>query len=89
MKTSFRIALFTTTALAALGAAPTRGADGMLAREATPAPLSGAERWRLRPAEVTTTGATAKRPGKAGQASEIPEARRAVRMVYPGLTAAR
>jgi hypothetical protein len=89
MKTSLRIALFTTTALAALSTVPTQGADGTLARDAAPAPIAGAERWRLRPTEVTITGATAKRPGKAGQESEIPEARRAVRMVYPGLTAAR
>lgn len=89
MKTTLRLALFTTTALAALSAAPTQGADGTLPRDGTAVALAGAERWRLRPTEVTTTGATTRRPGKAAQSDEIPEARRAVRMVYPGLTATR
>ncbi|HEX8417228.1 MAG TPA: hypothetical protein VF641_06440 [Methylobacterium sp.] len=89
MKTTRRLALFATTALAALSVAPTQATDGTLPRDGTPTALAGADRWRLRPTEVTATGATTRRLGTARQVEESLEPRRAVRMVYPGLTATR
>ena len=72
-------------ALVLVGSARSSGADG-LAR-------SGFEWWRLRPTDVTTTGSTgtpprASRDGADAQ-TEAPGERRAVRVVYPGLTAGR
>ncbi|NEU14162.1 hypothetical protein G3T14_18800 [Methylobacterium sp. BTF04] len=65
------------------------GAHPTLAAEPDrPAP-SGMEWWRLRSTDVLTTGATSPSPVRTSPASEIPEARRAVRMVYPGLVGSR
>ncbi|GJE17107.1 hypothetical protein AIGOOFII_1819 [Methylobacterium marchantiae] len=77
-------AILATTALAGamLAPAPVRAEENSRLRP------SGAERWRLRPAEVTTTGTivpvTKNRP-----ISDIPAERRSVRVVYPGLLADR
>lgn len=87
MNPCLRLAILTTTALGALSTVPSRAADGMLVRDQAPVALSGTDRWRLKPAEPITTGAMGHGPSRA--ASDIPEARRAVRIVYPGLSAAR
>lgn len=80
--------------LAALAAGPTtfptHAADGTLG-QARPRLEIGAEVWRLRPSQVSGSllaglpaAATRKRP-----ATEIPDTRRNVRMVYPALVEAR
>ncbi|GJD77113.1 hypothetical protein [Methylobacterium gregans] len=89
LRESARLAL-----LAALAAGPTtfptHAADGTLGGtlgQARPRLEIGAEIWRLRPSQTSATlpAATAHR----GQATEIPETRRNVRMVYPALVEAR
>jgi hypothetical protein len=77
-------AILATTALAYPALAPLP----IQAGEALHGQPSGAERWRLRPADVTTTGTTIP-VIKDRPVSELPADRRAVRMVYPGLLADR
>ncbi len=70
--------------LAALAAGPptlsAHAADGPLERARLRVEV-GAEVWRLRP--------TLPPAARKGQATEIPEARRSVRMVYPALVETR
>lgn len=80
MNRCLRSALLTGAALSAAAFGPlTVAAAG--SDRASP---NGADRWRLRPADVTTTGSTGPSP-KDRPAFAIPDERRAVRVVYPGL----
>jgi hypothetical protein len=76
--------------LAALAAGPTtfptHAADGTLG-PARPRLEIGAEIWRLRPSQASAPLPSA--AARKGQATEIPQARRSVRMVYPALVEAR
>lgn len=72
--------ILATTALAVAATVPTTSRAEGISRGQP----SGAERWRLRPADVTTTGSTVT-VVKDRPAVEIPAERRAVRVVYPGL----
>lgn len=72
--------ILATTALTAVAIVPT----SLRATEISRSQPSGAERWRLRPADVTMTGSTGT-VAKDGPAADIPAERRAVRVVYPGL----
>ncbi|MDV3143416.1 MAG: hypothetical protein Q8761_03265 [Sweet potato little leaf phytoplasma] len=76
--------------LAALAAGPTtfptHAADGTLGR-ARPRVEIGAEIWRLRPSQASAALPAAAIPGR--PVTEIPEARRNVRLVYPALVEAR
>lgn len=51
--------------------------------------IAGMEWWRLRSADVVVTGSTTPSAPRRSPVTEIPETRRAVRVVYPGLSAAR
>ncbi|AWN39117.1 hypothetical protein DK427_19220 [Methylobacterium radiodurans] len=65
---------------------PTHAADGTLG-QTRPRVEIGAEIWRLRPSQ--TSAALPAGAARKGAATEIPEARRNVRMVYPALVEAR
>jgi hypothetical protein len=89
MSTALRI---TTLFLAAgftgalgLTAAPSKAADATLGRDRDVVDLAGSERWSLRPTRVTAAANLAPRPGaKASPLSDLPNERRAVRVVYQG-----
>ena len=49
----------------------------------------GLDPWRLRPSDVVPADAGPARDAKGRPVSEIPEERRVVRVVYPGLTGPR
>ena len=77
---------------------PPRRAGRAAARAAAPPPGAarprvefGAEIWRLRPAvsAVQAAASTSARDPRAKPVTEIPAARRNVRVVYPALTEAR
>ncbi len=88
MTPCLRFAILATATLAGLATVPTEGADGSLERPKPLLPVSGVERWRLRPTQVSvvpaSTGSVRTRA-----ASAIPEDRRNVRQVYPALVEAR
>ncbi|KQO67274.1 hypothetical protein [Methylobacterium sp. Leaf89] len=67
-------------ALTALGVPPAASEAG---RGAAARPL---DPWRLRPSDVVPAEAGPARDAKGRPVSEIPEERRVVRVVYPGLT---
>ncbi|WP_027173913.1 hypothetical protein [Methylobacterium sp. 10] len=77
-------AILATTALAGAVLTP----SPLRANEASHRPPRGAEGWRLRPADVTTTGSTVAAV-KDRPTADIPAERRTVRVVYPGLLADR
>lgn len=79
MNPSFRSLLLTTTIAILSGTRPGIAAGPERAVQ------SGMEWWRLRPTDVLTTGATSPAPTKTPAATAVPEERRAVRVVYPGL----
>ncbi|GJD40011.1 MULTISPECIES: hypothetical protein [Methylobacterium] len=77
-------AILATTVLTGAALAP----PPLRANEASHRPPRGAEGWRLRPADVTTTGSTGAAI-KDRPSADIPAERRTVRVVYPGLLADR
>jgi hypothetical protein len=80
----FRVSPALLLALTALGLGPAAAAEagrGAAARPPDP--------WRLRPSDVETADAIPARDAKGRPVSEIPEERRVVRVVYPGLTGPR
>lgn len=87
MKTWLRLAILAATTFAGLATVPTRGDDVHLERPKPPVPMTGAERWRLRPTQVAVI-VPAAAPRKRA-ATVIPEERRNVRLVYPALVEAR
>ena len=89
LKPALRIAILGLIALASLAAAPTQGADATLARDRRPVSLSGSEWWALRPSQVGPAAQEPRRPAAEVSAGTIPEARRHVRVIYPGLIATR
>lgn len=84
MNTRLLSLILVTTVLAGAAIAP----SPLRANEASHKPPRGAEGWRLRPADVTTTGSTVAAV-KDRPTADIPAERRAVRVVYPGLLADR
>lgn len=78
-----RLVILATTAFGTLGAIPAFGSDSASRSDAPRITLTGADRWRLRPADVA--GTTSPPAARERPASEIPPERRAVRVVYPGL----
>ncbi|KQP54313.1 hypothetical protein ASG51_01185 [Methylobacterium sp. Leaf465] len=68
-------------ALTALGVPPAAASEA--GRGAAARPL---DPWRLRPSDVVPAEAGPARDAKGRPVSEIPEERRVVRVVYPGLT---
>lgn len=88
MNPRLRLAILATTTLAGLATVPTEGADGHLERPKPLVQMTGAERWRLRPAQPMAVPATTG-GARARAAAAIPEERRHVRQVYPALVEAR
>lgn len=82
MKPLFPLVLLTVVALAS------NLRPGLAAEPERPAP-AGMEWWRLRSTDVLTTGSTSPAATKTPPVTEIPEARRSVRVVYPGLSGGR
>ncbi|MCJ2105415.1 hypothetical protein MKK70_08485 [Methylobacterium sp. E-041] len=80
-----RVAILGTAALAGLAIVPTHGADATLARDRQPVAMSGADRWRLRPAQ-TNIVLPAAAQARVRPAMPIPEERHRVRQVYPAYT---
>ncbi|MGU3359320.1 hypothetical protein ACLBWX_03195 [Methylobacterium sp. M6A4_1b] len=73
--------LLVLTALGLLPAAASEAGRGAAAHTLDP--------WRLRPSDVAAAEAMPARDAKGRPVSEIPEERRVVRVVYPGLTGPR
>lgn len=82
MRYTLRLFSFVVAAACGLSAAPIQGADGTLRREPATATLSDAQAWSLRRSRAAMMGAA--RP-----LSEMPNERRAVRVVYDGYGEAR
>lgn len=83
MKTCFRSVMLILATLGGLAAAPMSAADATLNLDGSVVRPTGAERWRLRPADVAATGSTLGRPARSVPVSTLPEERRIVRIVYP------
>jgi hypothetical protein len=88
MRPCLRYALLTVTTLLGLATVPTRGADAELERPKPLVEMTTAEWWRLRPAHAVAVVPPAMAP-RTRVAAPIPEERRNVRVVYPGLVEAR
>ena len=80
-----RLAILAAAALAGLATVPTQGTDATLARDRQSVTMSGADRWRLRPAQTNIVVPAAAQAG-VRPAVPIPEERRRVRLVYPAYT---
>ncbi|MDP4021811.1 hypothetical protein Q8W71_04160 [Methylobacterium sp. NEAU 140] len=89
MKSWLRLAILAATTFAGLATVPTRGDDVHLERPRPPVPMTGAERWRLRPTQVAAIVPAAAAAPRKRTATVIPEERRNVRLVYPALVEAR
>lgn len=84
-----RLAILSTTTLAGLATVPTRGEDARLERPRPLVQMTGAERWRLRPAQGLAVAPSTTGSVRTRAASAIPDERRNVRQVYPSLVEAR
>ncbi|KQP31701.1 hypothetical protein ASF49_09670 [Methylobacterium sp. Leaf104] len=73
--------LLALTALGVLPAAASEAGRGAVSHSLDP--------WRLRPSDVGAPEAMPERDAKGRPVSEIPQERRMVRVVYPGLTGPR
>jgi hypothetical protein len=80
----FRVSSALVLALTTLGLQPAAAAEA--GRGAT---AHGLDPWRLRPSDAVPPETEPARDAKGRPVSEIPEARRVVRVVYPGLTGPR
>lgn len=89
MKAPFRTALLIAASLGGFAVAPSEGADSTLPPARSAGPLGPADHWRLRPAEHAPAPLPELRGPRGRMATDIPEARRQVRLVYPALIEAR
>lgn len=84
MRYTLRFVSFVVATALGLSVAPIQGADGTLRNERATGAVDGADAWSLRRSRAAAIAAMQSRP-----LSELPNERRAVRVVYDGYGEAR